>query len=303
MKSSAQLITLALSTALLLTGCTKISLSGGGTGTPSATTGGGTDAVLNPKATPPINGDWKITWIANDQAYESLITFAQQGGALTGKGEDVAGPFLITNGTVKGNKLRFTKKYAAPDPSNPVFEFQGDLEWEDDEEYRGWRMGGHYRYRDPNTGRVVDDKWVGISALAEQAMQQRANNPPAQPVEQPTDQQPEQAQQQSPGGEPHISGMYQAQYTYNFKKINTKLWLEQDGHRLAGHGVDTNTNEKFAVVNSFYYFPKVTLRCKYTKGHSAAANRELVVKAQVVSGPALKGETQYGGAWEARIVR
>jgi len=306
MKRSRQLITLAVSAVFVLCGCSKISLSGGNKGgTRSGGTTGSTTAALDPHAPPPINGDWRVSYIYNNEPYESLVTFSQQGKALTGKGEDSAGPFFIASGAVQGTKVKFVKRYADADASKPSVEYAGDLEWEDDEDYRGWRMGGHYKAA-LSDGSVIDDKWVAISTVAEEAQQSANNAPPPQEEPQPVQQQPEQPTTQHSSGNgshPHLSGMYAAQYQYNFKKIQTKLWLEQDGHHVSGHGVDTNTNEKFVVSKGWYNPPKLTIVCHYTKGQSAAANRELTVRATVSNGPSLRGETGFGGNWEARIVR
>ena len=63
-----------------------------------------------------------------------------------------------------------------------------------------------------------------------------------------------------------------------------------------------NTNEKFSIPKGWYYYPKLTIVCHYEKGKAAAATRDLKVKANVGSGPSLKGETQFGGSWSANIV-
>lgn len=308
MQRSAQLITLAVSVILFVIGCSKINLTGGKGGSSTPSGAAGANAVLNPKAPPPINGDWRVSFIYNNEAYESLITFAQEGKVLTGKGEDSSGPFFITQGSVQGTNVRFVKKYADADASKPSVEYTGDLEWEDDEDYKGWRMGGHYKAK-LSDGSVMDDKWVGISTIAEQAEQHRqqaAANPQPAP-QQPEDQQPgqnQQSEQPAPsGGEPNLSGMYAAEYQFKFKKIHSKIWLEQDGSHVAGHGVDTNTNEKFVISKGWYHYPKLTIVCHYSKGQSAAANRDLTVKAQVQNGLSLRGETEFGGGWQAKIVR
>jgi hypothetical protein len=321
MKRSGQLITLACTAMLVLTGCQPIKLSGGKNGGTGGGTGGGTtqtgggsrggnnDAVLNPNATPAINGDWKLTFVYGDNTYDSLVTFAQQGRALSGSGEDSAGPFLIQAGVVDGTKVKFTKKYADADPSKRPVMYSGELEFEDDEDYKGWRMGGHYKATGPDGG-PIDDKWVAISTVAEEAFANSHNAPPQQQQQAPPDGQPtsENPDQQQPaenvGGRPaDLSGKYTAEYQFNFKKIHSTMWLEQDGGRLGGHGVDNNTNEKFVITKGFYNFPRMQITCHYTKGQNAAATRDLVVKATVANGPSLKGETQFGGGWQARIVR
>jgi hypothetical protein len=319
MKRCGQLITLALTAMLALTACQQIKLSGGKntggghtagggqTQTGGGSHSGGNDPVLNPNAPPAVNGDWKLTFVYQDQTYDSLVTFAQQGRALTGSGEDSAGPFLIQAGVVDGTKVKFTKKYADADPSKRAVQYTGELEWEDDEDYRGWRMGGHYKAAAPD-GTVIDDKWVAISTVAEQAFA-AAQQQPAQPQQPAPDNQqpsgnPDEQQVDNGGSQPaDLSGKYNAEYQFNFKKIHSTMWLEQDGGRLGGHGVDTNTNEKFVITKGFYNFPRLQITCHYTKGQSAAQTRDLIVKATVSGGPTLKGETQFGGGWQAKIVR
>lgn len=305
---------------LALTSCQQIKLSGGKSGgggahggqtaTGGGSQSGGLDAMLNPNATPPVNGDWKVTYVYGENTYDSLVTFAQQGRALSGSGEDSAGPFLIQAGVVDGTKVKFTKKYADADPSKRPVVYNGELEWEDDEDYKGWRMGGHYKATGPD-GSTIDDKWVAIATVAEQAFAAAHSQPVAQQQQAPPDgqqpsQNPEQPEPATDSGSSRpadLSGKYSAEYQFNFKKIHSTMWLEQDGGRLGGHGVDTNTNEKFVITKGFYKFPHIQITCHYVKGQNAAATRDLIVKASVSGGPALKGETQFGGGWQARIVR
>jgi hypothetical protein len=313
MKRSGQLITLSLTAMLVLGGCAHITLSAGGkqggAGHAAGGAGGGRkaaggDPVLNPNATPPIDGDWKVSFVYGEDLYDSIITFAQKGKALTGSGEDSAGKFFIQSGTVDGKNIKFTKKYADADPTKSPVIYSGELEWEDDAEYRGWRMGGHYKTTAPD-GRVVDDKWVAISVAAEQATQAAAAAPPEPQPQQASNQEEQQPEQVASGPVGDLSGKYTAEYSFNFKKIRSTIWLEQDENRLRGHGVDLNTNERFSIPKGWYNgdTKNITIVCHYQKGSNAASTRDLTIKAQVGPGPSLKGEHSFGGSWSAKIVR
>jgi hypothetical protein len=280
-------LTLAAAFVLLLcNSCSQIKLSKGGGSTNAA--------ITNPaNAPPPITGDWVVSFMYANNAFNSNITFSQQNKQLAGQGKDEAtGKDFVVTGTVDGTKVSFVKKYADMDPSRQPVEYTGELEYENDADYRGWKMGGHYKTL--LNGQPVDDKWVAVPAAAQES--------PAPPPDSgpPVDQGPPPSSSEHG---PNISGQWSASYTYNFKKITSKLWLLQDGHSVSGHGVDTNTNEKFTIEKGWYHYPKVTLKCKYVKGKQAAATRGLTIKADVGGGPSLSGETNYGGPWQASIVR
>jgi hypothetical protein len=294
---AAMVVAGALSVAGFTSGCHHISLSGtkGSPGTqPGSDQSGGTQ----------LDGDWIITFEYKENAFDSAVTFSQKGDQLAGQGTDPNGAaFYLQDGTVKGKHVHFSKKYADGDPNKPAVDYDGDIQWSNVEEYKGWEVAGHYKTATGETG-----KWIAVPKdIPQQAQgggetggEQQAQAPPSGEGSAPTGGETEQA---APGHEPNISGMYEASYNFNFKRIHSKLWLNQDGHQVTGHGVDTNTNEQFVVTKGFYSYPKVTLICKYTKGKSAAANRDITFKAKVAPGPQMKGETQFGGGWEAHIVR
>lgn len=290
MKKSSPILTIAASILLLCSGCAPIKLNKTSPGTTVAATG----ATSNPNAPPPITGDWNVSFMYANNAFESPVTFSQKNKQLAGQGRDAStGKEFFVTGTVDGTKVHFVKKYAQIDPNSTPVDYTGDLEYENDSEYRGWKMGGHYTTT--LNGQAAEDKWVAIPMTAEA-------------VEAPQDQGPVDQgppQDQAPVGEngPNVSGQWSASYTHNFKKVITKLWLEQDGGSVTGHGVDTNTNEHFVVVKGWYRYPKLTLKCKYTKGKQAAQSRELTIQATVGSGPTLSGETQHGGTWHANLMR
>jgi hypothetical protein len=286
MKHPALVLIIAASSFLLLcSGCSKISLS------KNSNTSASNASSSSP---PPLTGDWTITFVYGENAYNSAITFSQQNKQLAGQGTDeTTGKTFLVTGTVDGTKVNFTKKYADMDPNRQPVDYSGDLEYENDSEYRGWKMGGHYKTK--LNGQMVDDKWVAVPTAAQEVGQAPPPDQDRPPEAPPRD--------TSSGKPPNISGQWNANYTFNFKKITSKMWLEQDGTAVHGHGVDTNTNEHFTVEKGWYYYPKVHLKCKYVKGKDAAQNRLLEIQAQVGGGPSLSGETNFGGAWQANLIR
>lgn len=272
---------------------------------------------------PPLQGDWKITYMANGQAHESKVTFKQQGRALAGQGADDNGaPFVLRDGTVDGKHVHFLKKYIDPDPSKQPVEYTGDLSFENDSDFKDWMLGGHYRTS--INGQAVSDKWVAIRAVAEQSADQQAGGQQAQQA------QPAPQQQAAGQGTPQnggaadtadgaeqaqtvpddipVSGMYTATYDFNFKQIESRIWLKQNNTNITGDGTDTTTGEYFVIPQGVYQPghdgipPSVRFKCHYTKGVHAANTRDLVIKAAVAPGPTLNGETQFGSPWSAVFV-
>ncbi len=285
---------------IVLSGCAKISLTkpSGGSNAGVTQGGGGTAPAA------PLDEEWVLSFEYGEQMFESTILFSHSGNQLAGQGTDSNGAaFYVQQGQIDGDNVRFFKKYADADPSKPPIEYTGKLEWVDMSDYKGWEMSGHYTTS--KNGQAVEGKWVATpknpSAAAGPAQPEGSGVPPSPG---PGSDHSSPDSQQATGAEgPHISGMYTGSYQFNFKKVHCKMWLEQDGHNLTGHGVDVNTNEHFVIEKGWYHYPKLTLVRKYTKGKNAAATRSMTFKGQVSSGPSFQGETQYGGGWEAHIVR
>jgi hypothetical protein len=278
---------LSLMTAIMLlcAGCQRIHLGGGGD-TP-----------------PPIEGDWKITFLYLDQPHESTVTFAQKGKALEGQGTDEGGKQFFVKGTVDGKQVRFTKQYLDADPSVPPIDYAGQISYEDDEDYKGWKMDGHYKATVKD--QPVDDKWVAVNAkaLADfEAKQQQA--------QQQAQQQQEQQQQQTSdttngAGEvpASLTGTYRVAYDYNFNHIDTRLFLTQNANKLTGDGVDRTTNEYFVITKGFYSPPRIMIVCHYEKGKHARFTRDITIKGEVEPSGSIKGETQFGAAWTATMIK
>jgi hypothetical protein len=315
---------------LLCAGCNRIGLGKGGASAGSSGGGGGFSLPslnLGGPQAPSLTGEWKITFIYKGEEHESKVNFVQKGNVLSGDGEDdSAMKFLIVNGGVNGTHLHFTKKYADADPSSQTVDYTGELTYENDADFKGWSLGGHYKVMED--GKPVDDKWVAITTQAEaeaaqkaaqQAAQQQApaqSNQSAQPSGQPdqSSQQQDQPAQQADqtgtedsgaqGSEPpaSITGMYTAAYDYNFKRIDSRLWLKQQDGKVSGDGTDANTHEYFIITKGFYKAPRLMLVCHYEKGKHANATRDLTVRAVAAPNGSMKGETHYGSPWNAKFV-
>jgi len=105
---------------------------------------------------------------------------------------------------------------------------------------------------------------------------------------------------------PDLSGKWNVAYEYNFKIIHSTMFLEQDGSKIGGHGIDAETKEKFIIKKGWYNFPRLTLIRQYP---GRLGNSLMTFKAEVsdvsdkdYTGPYLSGKTQGGGEWEAERV-
>ena len=61
-----------------------------------------------------------------------------------------------------------------------------------------------------------------------------------------------------PSKPPDVSGKWDAGYEYNFKTMHSRMFLEQDGQKISGHGADKNTNESFTITG-YYTFPNIKI--------------------------------------------
>lgn len=310
MKTSGQLLILATAALLVCGGCAKINLSKPA-GSASATTGGHSSSPVDTKSPPPIEGDWQVTFGVGENFFDSNVVFSQQGAALAGKGQDQGGPFMIQNGSVNGTKVHFQKKYLGTDMmgKEPV-DYDGDLEYSNDPDYQGWKISGHYKAVGSD-GKVIEDKWVAVNAAAAAQTAQAAQTASAPPPEpQRVEPQPSNAGSAEPPNTskegPNISRQYIANYEFNFHPVQSVMWLEQHNKQITGHGYDKGAGdgaEEFQIVRGKYDYPNLVLVWKYVKGKHAKASRELTIKTKVNSDLSMKGETQFGGSWDAKVVR
>ena len=321
MKAPGRLVVILACSVFILASCQKINLGGGkngGGGNTPATTGGGNTGG-NPfggggqqqaAGLPLLDGEWELDYEFKGTPYQGNVQIAQQGNGLAGEGTDQDGKqWALENGQIDGVKVVFQKKYAT---GSPPIDYTGELKHESSPEYTGWLMEGTYVSKGPS-GQVTG-KWVANPLSPLQEPQAAA---PAQQTSffQPANTNPP-AQQASQGGNDNLgdvqpadlSGKYEGTYTYQFKKVATKMWLRNDGHKITGDGTDIigKTSSRFAISKGWYQYPEVTLVRQYTKGNGATETRTMKFKAKISSNGrdiVMKGETEYGGAWNAHLVR
>jgi hypothetical protein len=244
-----------------------------------------------------MTGDWEIAFLYGDQTLKATMRLQQQGNEFAGEGADEGSGrgFQVQEGVVDNGNVFFKKIYPEAGASMQPIEYAGSVKMVNDKDYQGPYMQGEYTTA--IKGQEVKGQWEG-QKMTQQAPPQTTGAPEAPPPAAGSDKPPD------------LSGKWTVGYEANFKTIKSTMFLEQDGGKLIGHGVDTNTKEKFTVEKGWYNFPKVTLIRRYIKGKGAAADRTLTFKAQVdyvsdkdYQGPYMSGKTEGGGAWEAQMVK
>lgn len=324
-QSNSKKLLIALLVGGFLGGCAKIDVSPkkSTTSTTTTTTTTGTANPQNPsqlqagQVPTSVAGDWKVGFQFNTGTLNSTFHLDQLGTTFKGTGTDDqdGGAFTIDKGTVQNGAVHFYKQYQGA----PPVEYSGKLEVQDDSTYHGPYMSGDYTTA--SNGKIISNIWEAQMILPNQGLAQQAppaNQPPsdpAPPANQPPPDQPAQPDRSllanwPPDRAPHVSGKWDVGYEYNFKTMRSSMFLEQEGDRITGHGVDLNTKEKFTIEKGWYHYPKITIIRKYTKGkNQATSTRTMAFKASVsfvndkdYQGPYMSGKTQGGGNWEAQRV-
>lgn len=288
-------------------------------------------------STPPIvDGEWEVDYNFKGSPYMGNVMFSQTGTALAGAGADQDGrEWQVDSGQIQGTKVVFGKKYA--NSSSPPIVYTGELKYLQTPEYTGWAMEGTYSVVSPD-GKTLSDKWVAnptapAAVAAPPPQQPAAVNPffggTAAPPP-PRASAPDHIGDARPSD---ISGHYDGSYNFNFKKVKSKMWIESDGNKVTGRGYDImdkapasgkaktkdkskdrnkdktrdktaeqDSNEHFNIERGWYVYPNVTLIRQYTKGKGARETRSVTFRAQLSSNGRdiiMKGETQFGGSWDA----
>ncbi len=278
-----------------------------------------------------VTGEWEIGFLVQDKTLKAKLKLTQNGNNFEGTGidEDTNMNFNIINGQVNPDlTVEFYKQYS--DPNNPVVKYTGKLENVNDQYYQGPYLSGEYLAQ--ANGQSLTGIWQAelinppVTSVSQgqttpnpTTNQTPATTNPNQDKKSSNENTPAQNNAQGqinknedtmPDHPPDLSGKWEVGYESNFKTVHTTLFLEQYNDSLKGHGLDTSTNESFDVEKGWYYFPKVTLVWKYTKGKGASTTRTMVIKASVsminekdYQGPYLNGKTQGGGAFEAQLVK
>lgn len=265
-----------------------------------------------------VAGDWKVGFQFNTSTLNSTFHLEQVGTTFKGTGTDDqdGGQFTIEKGTISNGQVRFYKQYQGA----PPVEYTGKIEIQDDATFKGPYMSGDYTTA--SNGKIISNIWEaqmilpnnGLAAPAAAPADQAPANqaPPDQGAQQAPPQQPDRSLLANWPADraPHLSGKWDVGYEYNFKTVRSSMFIEQDGDRISGHGVDLSTKEKFTIEKGWYHYPKLTIIRKYTKGkNQASSTRTMAFKASVsfvndkdYQGPYMSGKTQGGGNWEAQRV-
>lgn len=308
---------LTLSLIIGCSGCTKINLSGSGKGPQQPNPIGGQPSgpgqpQVSSGAPPPLEGEWEIDFtVPGGEPQISNVTFAQTDKALAGEGADQSGTvWRIQDGVVNGTNVTFSKVYDGVDPPRPPINYIGQLKFEQSPEFTGWLMEGTYSVKRPD-GSTLSGKWVSNPVAG---APQEAEQPP--PLQLGQSQQPVAAPPAPATVVPDnigtdkptdLSGKYHVSYQYNFKKVMGHMWLEHDGGKLGGHGADTTTGESYTLEGGKYNYPDISFVRSYVKGKGGAkVSRKVVFRARISSDGhmiIMKGETQFGGQWDAKLAR
>jgi len=248
---------------------------------------------------PALTGHWKVGFLAGTKNFTSTIDLTQSGNTFQGQGTDDGTDlsFTIEKGTITGTQVEFFKVYK--DGKGAPVDYSGTFQNVKDDNYTGPYLSGEYQV--PMKGKTVGGQWEA------EIVQENAAPAPPQQTEPAHSEEP-QTSPPPPNHAPQLSGKWDVGFEYNFKIVHSDMYLEQDGGKVIGHGVDNNTKEKFVIAKGWYKYPKLTLIRKYIKKQGAASDRETTFKADVswvsdkdYQGPYLHGKTQGGGDWEAQL--
>jgi len=246
----------------------------------------------------PLSGYWKMAYSVNGDVKSAHVRLTQQGNNFSGQGTDDhnSKPFSIEKGTIQnGDLIGFIKKYEDNPSALPV-EYGGNLDTSTNAYVSG-------RYLASVNGQNFEGDWEAEKEKSEAPQTQSSSNGNA----------PSSHASHKPDHAPDLSGKWTTGYEYQFKTINSTMWLMQMNNKLTGHGIDHSTKENFTIIDGSYSFPKVTLVRKYAAVKSKKVNkpeRKMTFKADVnwvtdsdYDGPYMQGKTDGGGNWEAQLVR
>jgi hypothetical protein len=310
-------LVLGLSFSFQLSGCSQISLGPSGlknkrhmllTDSVPLPTQQQTPANRSNQQHGPVNlsGQWRLGFQVENRALSSTLNLVQKGAEFRGEGIDdqTKRHFTVEGGKISGAQVSFFKRYDGND-MQPV-EHSGQFSILND---NSANVHGPYLAGDYSTGyhgKILTGAWEAAMVPPDKAV---ALSTPAAPEPQPASEPQAQAQSQ-PGKAPDLSGKWNVGFEANFKTIHSVMYLEQDGGKLTGHGMDRETKEKFFIAKGWYHFPQVTIIRTYIKGKNGKASRSMTFKAQVnyvndrdYQGPYLNGKTQGGGTWEAEMIK
>jgi len=280
---------------LTLTGCQTVKISP----TSSQPSGG-----ANAAADTPVAGNWQVSYSVGGETQSAHMNISQSGTSFQGVGVDdsTQGNFVIDAGVINGQSITFHKRYHVDEnPNLPPIIYIGSFEMAKTAQYSGPYMSGTYKVN--KNGQLVEGQWdaqIDSGGLAAT----------------PTQANPQSEAQQSGGSNrrPHLSGKWDAGYEFEFRTVQASMYLEQDGSKITGHGMDKANKEAFNVKGTYTY-PNVKMWVKYLPVRAAGKNKakperslEFRGKASSVNeavyqGTRLEGKTNGGGIWMAEQVK
>jgi hypothetical protein len=297
------MLLLVLAIASSLTGCQFLGKGKGGAGGPK---GGAPTTGIASVGAKLIEGAWQISYSVAGETQSAHMTVTTNPGGFDGTGTDDSDGknFVIDSGFLSGNSVGFHKRYHVDEnPNLPPIVYNGTFEVVSNPTYKGPYMHGNYTL-DQGGGQGAHGEWdaqkVDLQQAGQNGAQQQAGQTPPPPIV-------------DPNKPPDVSGKWDAGYEYMFKTFHSRMFLEQNGTKISGHGADTNTNETF-VISGTYTFPNIKIIHKYPelklskKKTKAPRTLEFRGTVQVVNeseyqGPRMTGKNMGGGDWMAEEVR
>jgi hypothetical protein len=271
-----------------------------------------------------LTGDWSVRYKFDGQMLNASMHLEQKGHDVTGAGKDDPSgtPFTIDQGLVRGHQLTFVKKYGGDLAKLPPIQYAGTITAEGPDGAPGPYISGDYSATSAD-GKAVSNDWDAVKDMSAPppvaAMPVKQAPPPPPP--------PPPRPSRDPNKPPDLSGKWEVGFEYQFRTVQSQMFLEQDWEGIHGHGMDDN-HEKFIIQNASYKFPSVTIVRKYprttaqpppdAKGKNPKGKdkpTEQCAKTMVVNGdvswvddsdyqgPYMAGKTDGGGKWEAQLVK
>lgn len=257
--------------------------------------------TVSPNQVVSLTGKWRLGFQNGNKNLSSTININQSGANFAGDGIDDQSQrhFLIDEGTINGSQIAFVKIY---DDNKLKVAHRGDLSTLNEGDYHGPYMGGEYQTN--FQGKPLQGQWE--AAMVSNDGIHLSSPQTAQEIQAPSQPPPAQTNKV-----PDLSGKWNVGFEYNFKTVHSVMYLEQEGNKITGHGVDVDGKEKFVLTKGLYQFPHLTFVRKYNQGTGLGKNATemtfkgivSVVHDQDYQGPYLNGKTSGGGLWEAELVK
>jgi hypothetical protein len=283
-----------------------------------------------------LTGDWSVRYKFEGQMLNASMHLEQKGHELLGSGKDDPSglPFTIEQGMVRGHQLTFSKKYGGDMAKLPAIQYAGTISPLAPDGSPGPYLSGDFSAT-TSEGKGVSNDWDAVKDMPAPPAPPPAKAPPAMqvPKQAPAPPPPpppvSHAPTHDPNKAPDLSGKWEVGFEYQFRTVNSIMFLEQDYEGVRGHGMDDN-HDRFIIEKAYYAFPKITIIRKYPKTAMAPAAapkgkgkdrdkgkppaeptmKTMVFKGDVswvedadYQGPYMTGKTDGGGKWEAQIVK